>query len=85
MRLKCDDVPPGNSSSQLPIRALFALWVMCSRFFERNLMSTFLKAIVAVVAIYAVVAVAGARTGTVAKQKIVDRHSQIEQILEAAK
>ena len=58
---------------------------MCSRFFERNLMSTFLKAIVAVVAIYAVVAVAGARTGTVAKQKIVDRHSQIEQILEAAK
>jgi len=48
-------------------------------------MSTFLKAIVAVVAIYAVVAVAGARTGTVAKQKIVDRHSQIEQILEAAK
>lgn len=48
-------------------------------------MSKFVKIIVAVVAIYAVVAFAGANTASVGKQKIVDRQAKIEQILEAAK
>lgn len=53
--------------------------------FLGNLMSTFIKIILAVVAIYAVVAVAGANTASVGKQKIVDRQAKIEQVLEAAK
>lgn len=48
-------------------------------------MNTSIKIIVAVVAVYAVVAFAGADTGSVAKQKIVDRQAKIEQVLEAAK
>lgn len=48
-------------------------------------MKTSIKLIVAVVAIYAAVAVAGAATGSVAKQKITDRQAKIEQVLESAK
>jgi len=58
---------------------------MCSRFFERNVMSTSIKLIVAAVAVYGAVAFAAAHTGNTAKQKIVDRQAQIEQVLEAAK